>query len=94
MRKSGRDYKESKQEEESFKNNFNNEIIRNKLGQDLVFQFKVLLFANKGLNLRNKIEHGLVDDLAFSNLESDYLVLLMLEVVFLCSSKDASKLVT
>lgn len=86
--------KESKQEEESFKNNFNNEIIRNKLGQDLVFQFKVLLFANKGLNLRNKIEHGLVDDLAFSNLASDYLVLLMLEVVFLCSSKDASKLVT
>ena len=85
--------KERKQEEEPFKNNFNNEIIKNKLGQDLVFQFKVLLFANGGLNLRNKMEHGLVNDLAFSNLESDYLVLLMLKVVFLCTSKDASKLV-
>ena len=79
--------------EEPFKNNFNNEIIKNKLGQDLVFQFKVLLFANGGLNLRNKMEHGLVNDLAFSNLESDYLVLLMLKVVCLCTSKDASKLV-
>ncbi len=82
--------KERKQEEESFKNNFNNEIIENKLGQDLVFQFKALLFADKGLNLRNKIEHGLVDDLAFSDLESDYLVLLMLKVVLFCISKDAS----
>lgn len=79
--------KERKQEEESFKNNFNNGIIENKLGQDLVFQFKVLLFANGGFNLRNKIEHGLVDDLSFSDLKSDYLVLLMLKVVLFYISK-------
>ena len=73
--------KEKKQEEESFKNNFNNEIIENKLGQDLVFRFKVLLFADGGFNLRNNIEHGLLADEDFSNPKSDYRVLFMLKVV-------------
>jgi hypothetical protein len=85
--------KERKQEEESFKNNFNNETIENKLGRDLVFQFKVLLFANGGFNLRNTIEHGLLDDRDFSDFKIDYLVLLMLKVVLFCSSKDTSGLV-
>lgn len=78
--------KESKQEEQSFKNNLDNEIIKNKLGKDLVFQFQLLLISDKkegleGFNIRNKIEHGLCDDEYFLKPECNYFVLLMLKLL-------------